>query len=300
MPKVLMLSLVFGPDTVSTANMMTDLARGLQDHGHEVTVLTSMPHYNPSEKVKANRAYRTRLPRLYTESIEYGNRIFRVYMPLKGQRVWRRGIDYLWFHLATTLVALTRIRSQDVIFVPSPPITLGLSGYLVSLLLRAQLIYDVRELWPDVPVRMGMIRNRLLLQLVYKVEHFVYSRSVAITSIARSFNDSLMKRGVPREKMYFTPNFVDIKWLNPCSKQNDFAREHQLENSFVAFYAGNIGLTQGLEILVEIAAELKMQRDIVIVIVGDGAGRARLEQAIKECGLENIRFLPFQPYERVP
>jgi len=295
-----MLSLVFGPDTVSTANMMTDLARGLQEHGHEVTVLTSMPHYNPTESVMANPAYRARLPRLYTENIEHGSRILRIYMPLKRNRIWRRALDYLWFHVITTLVAATKVPRQDVIFVPSPPITLGFSGYLVCLLLRARLIYDVRELWPDVPVRMGMIKNRLLLQLVYKLEDFVYKRSVAITSIARSFNESLMKRGVPKEKMHFTPNFVDVNWLNPCDKQNSFAREHGLTDKFVAFYAGNIGLTQGLEILVDVAKQLKDLPDLLIVIVGDGAGRAKLERAINEAGLSNMRLLPFQPYERVP
>jgi len=149
-------------------------------------------------------------------------------------------------------------------------------------------------------VRMGLIQNKLVLQIVYKVEEFVYKRSIAITSIARSFIDSLTKRGVPKEKMHFTPNFVDVHWLNPVSKDNEFAREHRLEDKFVAFYAGNVGLTQGLEILVQIAAELKTDPRIIILIVGDGAGRSRLEQAIASSGLKNILLLPFQPYELVP
>lgn len=295
-----MLSLVFGPDTVSTANMMTDVARGLQSRGHQVTVLTSMPHYNPSAEVMSNPAYRARLSRIFTEAHENGVRVLRVYMPLKRQRIWRRALDYLWFHASTTLVATLKISRQDVVFVPSPPITLGLSGYLVALLLRARLIYDVRELWPDVPIRMGMIRNKLLLLIVYKVEKFVYHRSTAITLIARSFIDSLVKRGVPKEKMHFTPNFVDVEWLIPCSKANNFAREYTLEDRFVLLYAGNVGLTQGLEILVEIAKEFQENSQIVILVVGDGAGRPKLEQVIKESGLENIRVLPFQPYDRVP
>ena len=137
MSSVLMLSLVFGPDTVSTANMMTDLAQGLHDHGHTVTVLTSVPHYNPSPEVRSNPHYRARFPRLYTDIREHGVRVLRVYMPLKGQRVWRRALDYVWFQILTLLIGLTKLGRHDVIFVPSPPITLGINGYLLKVFLRA-------------------------------------------------------------------------------------------------------------------------------------------------------------------
>lgn len=300
MPKVLILSLVFGPDTVSTANMMTELAQGLEQRGHQVTVLTSMPHYNPSPSVLNNPVYRAGLLRLYTESFEKGVRVLRVYMPLKRQRVWRRVMDYLWFHFITTLVALFKIPRQDIVFVPSPPITLGLSGFFVCLLLKARLIYDVRELWPDVPVRMGLIRNSLLLRFIYGVEGYVYQHSAAITSIARTFIKSLIQRGVPTEKLYFTPNFVNVQWLIPGVKANGFAVEHSLDDKFVVFYAGNIGLTQGLDILVDVARDLQQDPQIVILIVGDGAERPKLQQAIESAHLKNVLLLPFQPYERIP
>ena len=83
MARVLMLSLVYGPDTVSTAVLMTELTRGLQKKGHEMTVLTSMPHYNPSAQVLSNPLYRASFFRLFTETVEDGIRVFRVYMPLK-------------------------------------------------------------------------------------------------------------------------------------------------------------------------------------------------------------------------
>ncbi len=295
-----MLSLVFGPDTVSTANLMTDLARGLQEMGHQVTVSTSMPHYNPSKSVLANPAYRRRPPTVYAENKEAGVRVFRVYMPLKGRRLWRRVLDYGWFHLATTLVAGLKAGKQDVIFVPSPPITLGLSGWALTLVLGGKLIYNVQELWPDVPVRMGLLRSPILVRLVYSVESFVYRRSHAIASIARSFNETLAARGVPQEKLHFTPNFVDVDWLRLGNRDNDFAREQRLLDKFVVLYAGNIGLTQGLETLVKVGLELQGEDDIEIVVVGDGAGRASFEQAVDSSGLKNVRLLPFQPYNVVP
>ncbi len=295
-----MLSLVYGPDTVSTANMMTDIAHGLQERGHQVTVLTSMPHYNPSNEVLQNPRYRAKLPILFTDNTEAGVRVLRVYMPLKGQRVWRRALDYIWFQTLTLLIGLLKAGRQDVIFVPSPPITLGLNGFILKSLLGGKMIYDVRELWPDMPVRMGLIRNRALIRLVYLVEHFVYHNSWAITSIARSFIDSLAERGVSLDKMFFTPNFVDIEWLTPRPKVNKFSIGHQLQDKFVVFYAGNIGLSQGLEILVDVAREFVSDVDLVFIVIGDGAARLALEKAVKHSGLQNIYLLPYQPYDQVP
>ncbi|MBX3053006.1 MAG: glycosyltransferase family 4 protein [Caldilineaceae bacterium] len=300
MANVLMLSLVFGPDTVSTANMMSELAHGLHDEGHRVTVLTSMPHYNPTPEVLKNPTYRARLPRLFTDVDEDGVRVIRVYMPLKGQRVWRRALDYVWFQILTLIIGVSKAGRQDIIFVPSPPITLGINGFLLKFFLKGKMIYDVRELWPDVPVRMGLLKNRVLIQLAYAIEGFVYRNSAAITSIARSFNANLASRGVPPQKLFFTPNFVDVEWLTPLPKTNDFAREHGLETKFVVFYAGNIGLSQGLEILVEIAHGFEKEEDVQFLIIGDGAARLRLERAIQDSGLHNVRLLPFQPYGRVP
>lgn len=324
MASILMLSLVFGPDTVSTANMMTDIAHGLCACGHKVTVLTTMPHYNPSDVVRGNPVYRSR--RLYTRANEGGVDIVRLWMPLKGQAVWRRALDYVWFHALALLLGIIVIRGrQDIVYVPSPPITLGLAGWLLSLLKGAKFIYDVRELWPDVPVRLGLLKNKWAIQAVYALEHFVYARTAAITTIARSFIDNLVRRGVPREKLFFTPNFVDVDLVAPRSKDNAFAREHGLVDKFVVFYAGNIGLTQGLDtLLVEMGrllekqdlrtknqepstqhlalstCDLALNPQLIILVIGDGAGRAKFEQAVRESGLSNIMWLPFQPFNRVP
>ncbi len=299
MARVLMLTLVYGPDTVSTANMMTDIAQGLQAAGHEVTVLTSVPHYNPSAQVRADPKFNASWTRPITESRDYGVRVLRVFMPLKRHKVWARGFDYLLFQFLTTLLGLFFVKRPDVVFVTSPPITLGLSGILLSRLRGGTFIYDVRELWPDVPVRMGLFRNPLLVRFVYALEAFVYRQAAAISTIARSFQHTLVKRGVPRAKLYFTPNFVNIDFIRPMHRENEFSHEHNLNGAFVVLYAGNVGLTQGLEILIDVAADLSPDEQVKFLVVGDGAGRAGLERAVVRSGLANFRMLPFQPSHRV-
>lgn len=299
MARVLLLSLVYGPDMVSTATMMTDIAHGLQGAGHHVTVLTSIPHYNPSEHVRSNPTFTASWRRLLTESHEHGVRVLRVFMPMKRHKVWARGLDYLLFQFLTTFLALSRVERPDVVLVTSPPITLGLSGILVSYLRGGAFVYDVRELWPDVPVRMGLFRNPLLVRLVYALESFVYRRAVAISTIARSFQDTIVERGVPRRKLYFTPNFVDLDFIQPGSKENEFSREHGLDSAFVVLYAGNVGLTQGLEILIDVAADLSDDASVQFLVVGDGAGRTSLEELISKSRSPNVRLLPFQPTQMV-
>ena len=299
MARLLMVTLVYGPDTVSTANMMTDIAQGLHRVGHDVTVITSVPHYNPSSEVRSQPKFTANWRRPFTVSLEHGVRVLRVFMPLKRHKVWARGFDYLLFQFLTTFLALFAVKRPDIVFVTSPPITLGLSGILISWLRRGAFIYDVRELWPDVPVRMGLFRHPLLIRCVYSLEAFVYRKAAAISTIARSFEDNLVDRGVPRNKLYFTPNFVDVDFIQPINKDNDFSREHGLNDKFVVLYAGNVGLTQGLEILISVAKTFAGEEHIQFLVVGDGAGKVRLERDVSGSGLTNIRLLPFQPVHRV-
>ena len=127
----------------------------------------------------------------------------------------------------------------------------------------------------------------------------MYRKAAAISTIARSFEDNLVDRGVPRNKLYFTPNFVDVDFIQPINKDNDFSREHGLNDKFVVLYAGNVGLTQGLEILVSVAKTFAGEEHIQFLVVGDGAGKVRLESDVSGSGLTNIRLLPFQPVHRV-
>jgi colanic acid biosynthesis glycosyl transferase WcaI len=300
MARVLLLTLVFGPDTVSTANMMTDIAHGLQDKGHELTVLTTIPHYNPSGEIKQQPAYSASVLQPVKRSIEDGVRVIRVLMPQKRQRVWRRAFDYALFQGLTTVMGLFSIGKQDVVLVASPPITLGLTGYLLSRWQHIPFIYNVQELWPDALIRMGVLKNGLLARFLYRVEGFVYQEAAAISVIAQTFVEALVNKGIPHEKLYLIPNFVDTDWVRPLPKENYFSRSIELHDKFVTLYAGNIGLTQGLEVLVDVARILRDEDSIRILIVGDGAAREDLEKSVAESGLPNIMLLPFQPPERVP
>ena len=140
----------------------------------------------------------------------------------------------------------------------------------------------------------------MLVRLAYAVELFVYRHSSIVACIAQSFINALIQRGVPAGKLRLAPLFVDGDWMQPRPKHNEFAVKHGLQDKFVALYAGNIGLTQGAGIFVDIAAYFKDDKEIAVLIIGDGAGRPMLEKAIAQANLPNIFLLPFQHREIVP
>ena len=299
MAKILLVTLVYAPDRVSTADLMASLARGLHSLGHQVTVLTSKPHYYPPE-IPGNSQTGSGAPRLWRTTQENGVKVIRIYMPRKRRQVWSRVFDFLWFQIMVTILGLSHGQGCRVVLVTSPPFTFGLSGIFLAWTHRAKFLYDVRELIGDVLVQSGMLRNRLLIRASYALEDFVYRRADAISTIAPFFRDRLVERGLPASKIFVTPNFVDTDFIRPGSKANSFSRRHKLENTFVVLYAGNLGLTQGLEILVDAARAFKDDPNFMALVVGEGMARAALEKAVAESSLGNIRFLPYQPLETVP
>jgi colanic acid biosynthesis glycosyl transferase WcaI len=129
----------------------------------------------------------------------------------------------------------------------------------------------------------------------------MYRLAARVTVIASSFRRYLVTtKGVPSSKVSVIPNFVDTDFIRPLEKDNDFGRRHGLVDKFVVCHAGNVGWVYDLETLIEAAARLASFRDIVFLVVGDGVGRPVLERKASQRGVQNVRFLPFQPFEALP
>lgn len=300
MHKVLLLTLVFAPDGVSTAVLMTELTQELQTLGHNVTVLTTTPHYNVEPEARVRQPLQPYWGRWLQRSEIDGITVYHASIPVKGDRVGARLLDYLRFHAISTAAGLFAVGKFDVMLVPSPPLTIGISAWLLRLLRGAPFIYNVQEIWPELPVRLGVIKNPLMIRLFQWMEHFVYDRADAISVISEYFRQNLEAKGVPTAKMHVIPNFVDTTFVSPQVKDNEFARRHQLQGKFVVSYAGNIGLTQDLESVLAAASALQELENLHFLIVGDGARRGWLENEIQHKNLNNITLLPYQSRSTVP
>jgi colanic acid biosynthesis glycosyl transferase WcaI len=300
---VLIYSLVFPPDGVSTAQLYGELAEDLQMAGHHVSVITTAPHYNCDSVAVATQPLR-RIPRwggMLLESDFHGIRVIHTAMPV-GSRInfTRRLYGWLGFHLLGLIAAVRMVGRPQVILVPSPLLTAGIVAWILGVLRGSRYIYNVQELYPDLAIEIGRLSNPLVIRLLRALERAVYRTASATTGISRQICEQLLERIVAPEKVHHIPNFVDLKDLSPGSKDNTFAREFDLVDKFIIGYAGNLGLAQDLDTLLDAAASMQCQPDLKFILVGDGVHKLHLQRRVHAEGLTNVLFVGHQPYSLIP
>jgi colanic acid biosynthesis glycosyl transferase WcaI len=221
-------------------------------------------------------------------------------MPMKSSGAAVRIGGWLVFHCLSVVAAWLKVGKVDVILTPSPPLSIGVTAWLIGVIKRAPFIYNVQELYPDTAVSLGALRDGILLNLLRRMEAFVYDRSFAVTTIASQMAGTIRERTKHPRKVRLIPNFVDTRIIAPRPRDNSFSRDYGLNGRFTVVYAGNMGPAQGLEILLDAAEVTCDDQRILYVFVGNGTSRHSLEQSARSRKLSNVLFIPQQPYERVP
>jgi colanic acid biosynthesis glycosyl transferase WcaI len=300
LPRTLLLTLVFAPDGVSTAHILTELALQLRRLGHRLTVHTTTPHYNPEPEALRAQPMRRRWGGLLFDSTCRGIPVHHARVKSKGKPILGRLLNYVMFHAVSTASSLLLGGRFDLILVPSPPLTTAVCAIAISMLRGVPFIYNVQEIYPDIAHRTGVIRDGWLLRMLEVLERFIYRRAHTVVVISEKFRRRLVEKGVPDRKLRVIPNFADVDVVQPAPRNNAFAARHGLKDRFVLLYAGNIGLTQDFETLLTAAEALRSDREILFVIVGDGARREWLARRVSELKLENVLLLPYQSNEVVP
>jgi colanic acid biosynthesis glycosyl transferase WcaI len=298
--RILLVTLVFSPDGVSTAALMTELAVELQGLGHDVTVVTTTPHYNHEPEAVKRQPMKPRWAGLLYESNVGAIPVYHAKVATKGSRVLSRVFDYARFHAIGSLALLLKSRRFDVVIAPTPPLTIGLHAWLLARFTGAKFLYNVQEIYPDVAVRLGVLKQTWVAALLERMERRTYERADAVVVISEHFRRTLMAKGVAPEKLRVIPNFVDTEFVCPRPRHNPLSRRHDLDDKFVVLYTGNLGLTQDFESVLEAAATLSDLADLRFVIAGNGARAAWLKDEIRSRGQPNVLLLPYHPHSQVP
>ena len=300
MAHILVLTLVFPPDGVSTAIILGELSADLKSSGHDITVITTVPHYNRDTAAEARQPLVRKWGRLLYRSEFEGVRVLHVAMPRKTGRIVTRLLAWTQFHVLSLIAALALVRRVDVVVAPSPPLTVGVCAWLMGLCYRAPYVYNVQELYPDIAIALGALKNRLAIAVSLALERFVYARARFITVIAPRMRRRILEKAVRPEKVRLIPNFVDVDVMVPLAKANEFSREHGLDQAFVVTYAGNMGPVQGLDTVLDAASLLSSESGLIFLLVGEGSSYDRLKALSRDRGLKNVLILPHQPYALVP
>lgn len=293
--KILVVSLYYEPDRCqSNGPIIRALCEDWAESGHEVTVLTSFPHYNCDEVWPEYRG------RFFQRDRVGQVNVIRSYIYVPRKRSgFERILNYLSFNISTTLAGLFSGR-QDVIFVMSPPLTIGLTAYMLGLVKGIPYSYNLQDIWPEVAVKLGMLRGRRLISFFERMEKFIYRHSRKIFAISDEFKTNLLNKGIAASKIEVIPNFTDTDHIRPMEKANDFSRAHGLADKFTVLYAGNVGLSQGLGVILDAAEQLKEHTEICFLIVGEGSSRNDLIAEAERRELSNVKLLLFQPESVVP
>lgn len=301
MKRVLIHSLIFSPDGVSTAYLYNDIALRLKQRGYEVVVLTTTPHFNIVPEQVEKQPMKWKVWGFCKVSKFNGMTVLHVPQK-KFKSTVLRLLGFVYWHIVSFFIGLT-IKHVDLILSPSPPLTIGMLNLWLGKLKGCKVVYNVQEIYPDIL----KLRGGMTLKFLRWMEKKVYNGSDAVTTIDQVFHDTIEPRFVDKSKLHIIPNFVDtdlyhevknqelenlrIRWAN-TNLSND-------PNTIKLLYAGNIGHMQSWEPLVELAERTKGM-NVEYIVIGEGAQRGYLVEEKEKRNLTNLQILPYQPRELMP
>jgi colanic acid biosynthesis glycosyl transferase WcaI len=298
--KILYISQYFPPEMGAPAARVSELSQRWVQAGHEVTVLTGFPNH-PDGIIRPE--YRKSFRRMvFRERVHDVNVVRSWLLPFPNRRPLERMLNYSSF-LASAAITGSFLGAPDAVIASSPQLLVGLAGWWISRLKHVPFIFEVRDLWPEslVAVGVGNARSALHRSLA-KIAAFLYRKADHIVVVTPAFREFLMSRWqVSGEKISVVPNGVETRIFSPRFVDQDLRKNVSADGKFVASFIGTMGLAHGLDTLVAAAERFqKTEPDILFMLVGDGADRERITGIARSKGLTNIRFVPQQLREKIP
>jgi glycosyltransferase involved in cell wall biosynthesis len=279
----------------STATRSYELARRLVERGHRVTIVS-----RDTRMLESGRES-PRPGRVVAREQVDGIDVLFLNVPYANRySAPVRLASFTAFTIAASVAGALQ-RRPDVVFASSTPLTIGIAGLLTARAKRVPFVFEIRDLWPAVPVALGALKSGPAIETAEWLERRLYEGAERIVVLSEGSREELKRRGIPDEKLVFIPNAADLDVFRPDVVDEGFRGRHGLEDRFVALYAGAMGPANGLDQLVDAAEALRRWGDtrVTIVAVGDGGERPRLEERARELGLDNLIFLPPVPKEEL-
>ena len=293
--RILFLSHYFPPEVNAPASRTYEHCKQWVQDGHEVTVVTCVPNH------PRGTVYDGYLNKLFQREEKDGIHVIRIWTYITANEGFlKRTLNYLSYMAAAVLVAPFLSRC-DVVLSTSPQFFNGLAGYLVSRLKHVPWILEIRDLWPESIVAVEAITNRPVIRLLEGLELFAYRKADHLVVVTDAFKAHMLSRGISSSKVTVIKNGADFSlYKKPSHGHTNLLHELGLEGKFVAAYFGTHGMAHHLETVLEAAHELREWKDIVFLLVGDGAERSRLVTMRDEKKLSNVVMLDQQPKEKMP
>jgi glycosyltransferase involved in cell wall biosynthesis len=290
--RFLILSQYYLPEVGAAQTRLGAFARALVARGHEVEIVTAMPHH------LRGRIYDGYGGAPYRREMLGGALVHRTWVYASMGAGMQRLLNYATFCL-TSLYGLARARRPDLIFVESPPLFTAFPGWLAALRWGVPMVFNVADMWPDTVRDLGVMRPGFAFEVARALERWAYGRADYINVVMESHKAILEKKGVSPAKLRFLPNGVDVRLFAPSPADRKLRDSLRLNASPVFLYAGTHGLAHGLEAVLAAAALLDAH-EAQFVFVGGGTTKRQLMARAEQLRLHNVHFLDPVPLEELP
>ncbi|QMV41713.1 glycosyltransferase family 4 protein [Cohnella cholangitidis] len=295
--KITVICHYFYPEIGAPSARLFEMAKRWVGEGHQVSVVTCFPNH-PTGIIPEH--YRGK--KYMVEEIE-GIRVYRNYVyATPNEGFVKKTMGHVSFMLSSIFQSMVHIPKPNVIIVSSPTLFSVISGYVFSIFRRSPFVFEVRDLWPDAIIKLGVLKNKWIIKALESLEMFLYRRSKKVVVVTQSFKKQLCERGVQEAKIEVITNGVDTDIFNKESlpASNELRSEYGWGDRKILLYAGAHGISQGLSTLVEVALRMRDNNDLLFVFVGEGAEKPKVLDLASKYQLTNIQFISSQSKDRIP
>ena len=287
--KILLLHQYFLETDDPGGSRWNEMAKTWVDEGHEVTVIAGMMHANGHEKREEYKG-KWFANKQHGQVTVHRTHVSESYNSGFLGRLW----GYISFMVSSLWAGLFRIKGKyDVVLVTSPPLFVGISGYLISLIKGIPMVFEVRDLWPESAIDTGVLTNKHIIKLAYGVEKFVYNKSKLVNVLTPAFYTTLHEeKGISASKLIMIPNAADFSLSDEVLdkfNRDKFRKEHDLEDKFVITYVGAHGVANHLQQVLD-AGKLLEDTNVLFLLIGQGMEKEKLVQMAKDMEVKNVRF----------
>ena len=288
--RILLLHQYFLEDDDHGGSRWNEITKQWAEEGHEIQVLAGMMHYSANGKREEYKG------KYFKKKKQGPINVMRCHVSEAYNshfigRLW----GYFSFVFSSLWAGLFKIKGNfDVVIVTSPPLFIGISGYLISLFKRKPFVFEIRDLWPESAIDTGVVTNKLIINISFALEKFIYKKAALINVLTPAFRDTLItKKGINPEKIIFIPNAADFA-LSDNLLQNfneqTFRSEHGLDGKFVITYVGAHGVANHLEQILQ-TAKLLENTNVHFLLIGDGMEKNRLISLAESMNITNVQFI---------
>ena len=288
--KILLIHQYFLEENDPGGSRWNEISKVWSDLGHEVTVVAGMMHANGNEKLPEYKGK-------YFVKKQQGNvnvlrsHVSESYNSGFAGRLW----GYFSFMFSSFWGGTFKVKGKfDVVIVTSPPLFVGVSGYLISKFKRAPFVFEIRDLWPESAIDTGVLTNKAIIKFAYAIEKFIYKKAKLINVLTPAFYETLnTKKNVSKEKLLMIPNAADFslseKLLNEFDT-NEFRKKLGIDDRFVITYVGAHGVANHLQQILEAGKKLE-DTNVLFLLIGQGMQKEKLIKLANEMDVKNVKFI---------